>query len=163
MTGAGRGEPRRIGRIVVSQDFFGGLLILAFSGAALWLGRDLPAGTLGSMGPGMMPRSVAVLLGLLGAALVAVSQIGRGHAVEAWSSRGLLFVLGSIVVFAYSVRPLGLAVAAPLAIIVSAFASHETRWGETLAFSIVMTAFCVGLFKYALRLPVPLAPWLVGY
>jgi hypothetical protein len=30
-------------------------------------------------------------------------------------------------------------------------------------FSIVLTAFCIGLFKYALNLPVPLAPWLLGY
>ena len=75
----------------------------------------------------------------------------------------MLFVLGAILVFAYSVRPLGLAVAAPLAILIGAFASNDTRWGETLLFSVVMTAFCIGLFKYALGLPIPLAPWLVGY
>jgi hypothetical protein len=28
---------------------------------------------------------------------------------------------------------------------------------------LVMTAFCVGLFKFALGLPIPLAPWLLGY
>ena len=75
----------------------------------------------------------------------------------------MLFVLGAILVFAYSVRPLGLAVAAPVAILIGAFASSDTRWGETLLFSVVMTAFCIGLFKYALGLPIPLAPWLVGY
>jgi hypothetical protein len=26
-----------------------------------------------------------------------------------------------------------------------------------------MTVFCVVLFKYLLSLPIPLAPWLIGY
>jgi putative tricarboxylic transport membrane protein len=145
------------------QDFAGGLLILAVAAVASWLGRDLPLGTLGGMGAGMMPRSSAVLLGVLGAALVVFSLRERGPKIDSWSLRGAVFVLGAILVFAYSVRPLGLAVAAPLAILISACASNETRIGETLIFSVVMTAFCVGLFKFALGLPVPLAPWLVGY
>lgn len=145
------------------QDFLGGLLILAVSALSVWLGSDLPIGTLGGMGPGMMPRSVAVLLGILGIALIVTSLLERGQGLGAWSLRGMLFVLAAILVFAYSVRPLGLAVAAPLAILISAFASSDTRWGETLLFSVVMTAFCIGLFKYALGLPIPLAPWLVGY
>ena len=33
---------------------------------------------------------------------------------------------------------------------------------ETL-FGGLMTVFCIGLFKFALGLPIPLAPWLVGY
>lgn len=151
------------GLIKAPQDFFGGLLIIAVAAAASWLGRDLPAGTLGGMGAGMMPRSSAVLLGLLGAALVGSSLWERGPKIDSWSLRGALFVLGAILVFAYAVRPLGLAVAAPLAILISACASNETRIGETLIFSVVMSAFCVGLFKFALGLPVPLAPWLVGY
>ena len=154
-------KPNRL--IKGPQEFFGGLLIVGISAFAIWLGSDLPIGTLGGMGPGMMPRSVAVLLGILGIALIVASLLERGQGLDAWSLRGMLFVLGAILVFAYSVRPLGLAVAAPLAILIGAFASSDTRWGETLLFSVVMTAFCIGLFKYALGLPIPLAPWLVGY
>jgi Tripartite tricarboxylate transporter TctB family len=152
------------GRIVKApQDLLGGLLIMMIAAFALWLGRDLDSGTLGGMGPGMMPRSAALLLGALGFALTISAFIERGGKLEAWTLRGPFFVLLAIVVFAYAIRPLGLAVAAPLAILVSALASDETRWGETILFSIIMTAFCVGLFKFALRLPVPLAPWLLGY
>jgi hypothetical protein len=61
------------------------------------------------------------------------------------------------------VRPLGLVVAGPLAIVIGAFASDEVRWKETLLFGAVMTLFCIGLFKFALGLPIPLAPWLLGY
>ena len=60
-------------------------------------------------------------------------------------------------------RPLGLAVAGPLAIVIGACASDDVRWGETILFGALMTAFCIGLFKFALGLPIPLAPWLLDY
>ena len=72
-------------------------------------------------------------------------------------------MLGAVVAFGLTVRPLGLVVAGPLAIVISAFASNEVRWGETLVVGVLMTAFCIGLFKFALGLPIPLAPWLIGY
>jgi putative tricarboxylic transport membrane protein len=65
--------------------------------------------------------------------------------------------------FGVAVRPLGLVVAGPLAIVIGAFASDEVRWGETLVFGALMTVFCIALFKFALGLPIPLAPWLLGY
>ena len=34
---------------------------------------------------------------------------------------------------------------------------------QTLVVGALMTAFCIGLFKFALGLPIPLAPWLLGY
>jgi putative tricarboxylic transport membrane protein len=151
------------GLIKGQQDFFGGLFIVALAVFALAFSRELPVGTLGGMGPGMMPRSVSYLLGALGLLLVVSSFMDRGEKLSAWSIRGTFFVLAAILIFAYSVRPLGISVAAPLCIMVGACASDETRWGETILFSVIMTAFCIGLFKYALNLPIPLAPWLVGY
>jgi hypothetical protein len=61
------------------------------------------------------------------------------------------------------VRPLGLALAGPILIAAAGFASSEVRWRETLIYGLAMTLFCVGLFKFALGLPIPLAPWLLGY
>jgi putative tricarboxylic transport membrane protein len=145
------------------QDFVGGLAIIAVAGFAFWLGRDLPGGTGGGMGPGTLPKGLAVLLGLLGALLVLTSLFEKGMTLDRWSIRGPLFILGALVVFGLAVRPLGLAVAGPLAIVVSAFASDEVRWKETILFGALMTAFCIGLFKFALGLPIPLAPWLLGY
>jgi putative tricarboxylic transport membrane protein len=115
------------------------------------------------MGPGTLPKGLAVLLGALGALLVANSIFEKGTSLDRWSIRGPLFILGALVVFGLTVRPLGLIVAGPLAIMVSALASDEMRWKETILFGVLMTAFCIGLFKFALGLPIPLAPWLFGY
>ena len=124
---------------------------------------DLPIGTLGGMGPGMLPKSLAVLFGLLGAALVLDSFLETSLPLEPWSIRGPVLVALAIVAFGLTVRPLGLVVAGPLAIVIAAFASDEVHWVETIVVGVLMTAVCVGLFKFALGLPIPLAPWLIGY
>jgi len=145
------------------QDFLGGLVVIAVAAFAFWQGADLPIGTLGGMGPGMLPRGLAVLLGLLGAMLMLDGVLGEGPQIERWSIRGPVLILGAIVVFGLTVRPYGLTVAGPLAIVVGACSSPEVRWGETLVFGCLITVFCIGLFKFALGLPIPLAPWLLGY
>ena len=143
------------------RDFIGGLVVLAVAAIALWLARELPAS--GGVGPGTLPKALAVLLGGLGVLLAIEGLVEKGEPLERWTLRGPLFILGALVVFGLAVRPLGLVVAGPLAIAVSAFASREVRWAETLVFGLAMTVFCVGLFKFALGLPIPLAPWLLGY
>jgi len=115
------------------------------------------------MVPGMLPKSLAVLFGVLGALLVLGSVFEAGPPLERWSIRGPVFVALAIVAFGLTVRPLGLVVAGPVAIVIAAPASEEVRWVETIVVGVLMTAICVGLFKFALGLPIPLAPWLMGY
>jgi putative tricarboxylic transport membrane protein len=146
---------------LLRQDFLGGLAIVAVAAFAYWQARHLPTAAAGGMGPGTLPKGLAVLLGGLGMLLMLHSV--KSESMGRWSVRGPLFVLGGLVLFGIAVRPLGLAVAGPLAIAAAAFASSEVRWRETLIYGVLMTLFCIGLFKYALGLPIPLAPWLVGY
>jgi putative tricarboxylic transport membrane protein len=149
--------------IWLRQDFVAGLVVIAVAVFAFWQAADLPIGTLGGMGPGMLPKSLAVLFGMLGALLVLDSFLEIGLPLEPWSLRGPVLVALAIVAFGLTVRPLGLVVAGPVAIIIAAFASNEVRWVETILVGVLMTAVCVGLFKFALGLPIPLAPWLIGY
>ena len=145
------------------QDFVGGLVVIAVAVFAFWQAANLPIGTLGGMGPGMLPRSLAVLFGLLGALLVLDSVLEGGLPLEPWSIRGPVLVAVAMVAFGLTVRPLGLVVAGPVAIVIAALASNEVRWVETIVVGLLMTIFCIGLFKFALGLPIPLAPWLLGY
>jgi putative tricarboxylic transport membrane protein len=149
--------------LIARQDFVAGLVVMAVAAFAFWQGFDLPIGTFGGVGPGMLPRGLAVFLGALGALLMVSAFVEEGQRLEAWSIRGPVLVLGAMVAFGLTVRPLGLIIAGPLAVVIGAFASDEVRWGETLIFGVLMTALCIGLFKFALGLPIPLAPWLIGY
>jgi putative tricarboxylic transport membrane protein len=154
---------RRIGRIRAPQDAAAGVFLIAIAVFALWHSAELATGTLRALGPGMVPHALAVLLGICGLVLLTNALLTEGAGLERWSLRGPLFVFGAAVLFALAIRPLGLAVAGPLLIGVSGMASHETRWRETLVFGLVMTLFCLGLFKLLLSLPIPVAPWLIGY
>ncbi|MFM8680868.1 MAG: tripartite tricarboxylate transporter TctB family protein [Alphaproteobacteria bacterium] len=149
--GDGRGFP---------QDAGAGLFLVALAALGLWLSWGLPAGTLRAMGPGMLPRALCVLVGAAGIGLVAGAFLAPGSRLERWSLRGPVFVLGAIVLFGLTIRTLGLAVAGPIAVVVGSFASPEVRLKEAVVFAIVLTALCIGLFKYVLRLPIPVFAFL---
>lgn len=149
-------------RVRSPQDVAAGLFLVAVALVAIWQSADLTAGSLSQIGPGMLPRSLAILTGLLGLAIVLGAFRWEGPALERWSWRGPLFILGAIVVFGLAVRPLGLAVAGPLALGLSAFAAGDTRLVETLVFGALLTLFCLVLFIVLLGLPIPIAPWLIG-
>jgi putative tricarboxylic transport membrane protein len=145
------------------QNLLAGLLLILVAAVASFQASTLSFGTLRHIGPGMVPLTLAGFLALVGVALIATWLRGERNGTGRWPLRGPLFILGAAVVFGLTVRPLGLAVAGPLLVIVAAFASHETRWVEIIVFAAGMTVFCLGLFKYLLTLPIPVAPWLIGY
>lgn len=149
--------------MLLRQDFCGGVIVCAVGIAAYWLSYDLAIGTLGGMGPGMLPKAMSLLLGALGLLLIVTSFFENGARVPKLSLRGPVFVFGALIAFGLAVRPLGLVAAGPLAIVISAFASDEVRWSETVVSGTLTTLFCILLFKFALGLPIPLAPWLLGY
>jgi hypothetical protein len=137
------------------RDLAAGASLIAVALFALWASADLEQGTLRAMGPGMLPRGVAVLIGLAGVALVVTSRLQAGVPLERWSLRGPFFVCLGLLAFALTIRSVGLALAGPLVALISGAASPETRVGELLVFAVVITLFCVGLFKYVLNLPIP--------
>jgi putative tricarboxylic transport membrane protein len=149
-------EPVRNGiRIRSPRDLLAGGCLLALSAFALWSSRHLDAGTLRAMGPGMLPRSVAAGIGLGGLLICALSLLKDGAALDRWPLRGPIVVTLSVVAFALTIRTVGLAVAGPLVVIIGGSASPETRPRELVIFGVVMTALCVGLFRYLLSLPIP--------
>jgi len=159
-------------RIRSTQDLAAGLFMMLLAAIALIMSSDLPMGTLRQLGPGMLPKSFAVICAALGAMLVISSLRFDGEHLSGWSWRGVLFVLGAACVFALCIRgfdigpihvpQLGLAVAGPLVILISGLAADDYRPKELVIFAIAMSTACALLFKYALSLPIPLAPWLLG-
>jgi hypothetical protein len=145
------------------QDMAGGLLLLAIAAIAIFASAKLDTGTLRSIGPGMLPRATALLAGGFGVALIVSSFITPGSALDRWQLRGPVFVLGAALLFAWTVRPLGLVIAGPLCLIVASLADPSTKIGEILIFAVVMTALCIGLFGYLLGLPMPIMPTALPY
>jgi hypothetical protein len=143
-------------RIQAPQDFVGGASLVAVSLVALWASRDLASGHLSSPGPGLLPRALAVAVGLVGAALVLLAFLRRGEPVGRWPVRGPIFICLGLACFALTIRVPGLCIAGPAAVLVSGAASPETRYRELALFALALTAVCVGLFRYLLHLPIPI-------
>jgi putative tricarboxylic transport membrane protein len=72
--------------------------------------------------------------------------------------RGPLMITAATIVFGVTVRPLGLVIASFISLVVSAYATEEIRWIETLIWCAILTAFCAVLFPYGLNLPLQLWP-----
>ena len=140
------------------QDYFGGLALIAIGLFALWASRDLPGMRGFAFGPGTAPRGFAIILGGLGVLLTAIGMLTEGPNVERFAIRGPALIVASIFVFAASIRPLGLVFASFVSIVVSAFATTEVRWLETIIWAAVLTLFCSLLFPWGLNLPLQLWP-----
>lgn len=72
--------------------------------------------------------------------------------------RGPLFITAATIIFAIAVRPIGLVIASYVSLVISANATRDVRWIETLIWCAVLTAFCSVLFPYGLNLPLQLWP-----
>ncbi|WP_137151020.1 tripartite tricarboxylate transporter TctB family protein [Devosia sp. FKR38] len=157
-----------------SQDGLAGLALVAFGAVMFWAGLELPFVTKsGGVGSGLLPRLLAGLVVLLGIAQLVLAHRRPGEGTGSWPLARFLPVFVGVVAFALTIRgaaigplaipPLGMAVAAPLAIIGSGLAAKEARIGELVVFAVLLTAFCVGVFRYGLGLSIPVAPWLIGF
>jgi putative tricarboxylic transport membrane protein len=145
----------RRGIVRAPRDLLAGALLLALAALALWASGPLDPGTLRSVGPGLVPRATAVGVGAAGLVLAVLSLTKAGEGLGRWPLRGPVFVTLALIGFALTIRTVGLAVAGPVVVVVSGAASEESRPRELAIFAIAMTAFCVGLFRYALALPIP--------
>ncbi len=132
-----------------------GLALIGVAAFALWAVSDLSQGTLRAMGPAMLPRVVAIAIGVCGLIFVALGFLQKGESLAAWELRGPLIVGAGMVVFALTIRTLGFAVAAPLAMLIAGRGTTEARPKELVVFAVVMTAFCLLLFRYLLDQPIP--------
>jgi putative tricarboxylic transport membrane protein len=90
--------------------------------------------------------------------LAALVVLGVAITFARGVSRGPIFVIASVLIFAGTIRTLGLVIASFVSILVCAHATHEVRLRETVLWSAALTLFCVLLFAYGLNLPFPLWP-----
>jgi len=92
------------------------------------------------------------------AAATAIVVVGLAFPLMRLAPRGPLFITAATIVFAVTVRPLGLVISSFLSLMVSAYATDEIRWIETIIWAAVLTLFCALLFPYGLNLPLQLWP-----
>lgn len=155
------------GNRFLSERSLGGVAMVLIGAVVLVSTSGLDSGTFAEIGPGLIPRVLATLLLVLGVAVsisgfTTQNEDGQTSHLH-WSPRALVCILGAAVLFGMTVRGVGLTLAAPLAMLTAGLASKETKWIELAIFAATLTTFCTILFRFLLRLPIPVAPWLIGY
>lgn len=126
---------------------------LVFGGTTL---LSLDVGTPAEMGPGFFPLALCGVLVVLGAAILWGARDRTDEAAPPLNLRAVVLVIAAPVVFGLTIRTLGLVPA--LLISLGLAVAARPRIGALRGAAIVLgvTAFCVGVFAYGLRVPVDL-------
>jgi putative tricarboxylic transport membrane protein len=148
----------RLLRVLNHQDFYGGMALILLALTAFVASNDLPGMRGFAFGPGTAPRLFAFTLILLSLGVVVGGLLIKGPHVTPYKIRGVIFIIGAILAFAATIRPLGLVIASFSCIVICAAAAEDVKWRETVIWAVILTTFCSFLFPYGLNLPFQLWP-----
>jgi hypothetical protein len=148
-----------------------GILFIIVSAVCFTLVKDLSFGTSRNMGPGYFPMALTIILFALGLIVTAQSLLGRAEAEPRASTerdimqgiRALVAVLGSLVVFGLLVRPVGLATAIFLSVLVGSRGMRIYPLRTAILLALGLSAVCCLAFVALLGLPIPLFGIILGW
>lgn len=139
-------------------DIIAGGLLVAIGLFAFFYADRYQFGTLNRMGPGFFPVVLGGLLAFLGALIAIPALFRAGHAPKVeWLS--LLLVLGSVVVFALLLRPLGVILATMGSVFVASLAEPNWTLRGRLILSAAIAAVTWLIFIAGLGMLLPVWPW----
>ena len=145
-------------RIRAPKDFWSGVMFCGFAVVAILAARGYSLGAAGKMGPGYFPLLLGGLLAALGAILIARSLVLSGEPVARFHIVPLAVIATAVCLFGVMIEPLGLVLSLAVLTLLSARAGAQFRLLETVALAAALIVFSVGVFVYALGLPLNIWP-----
>ncbi len=144
-----------------SKDLFAGALMVLVGLASVGGGLRLHIGTLMHMGPGFFPVAVGVVLTLVGIAIALTGMRDGGPAIAAiqpdW--RGWGCIVASMVAFIVLAAYGGLVPATFAVVFIAALGDRKNNLRQSLWLSLGMIAVSVIVFRWGLKLQLPLFGW----
>ncbi len=146
------------------QDFWSGVMFVLIGVAFALKATTYSMGTAARMGPGYFPFWLGTVMACLGAVILVSSLRPKAveTVVEKFDFRILAIIVGSIVLFAFILRPLGLIISMFMLVIVSSMASHEHSWKVSAMNAVFLTVLCWLSFVKGLGLVFPIWPTFLG-
>jgi putative tricarboxylic transport membrane protein len=146
-----------ISRLNVPDLAFAAFLV-ALGALAFALASELTVGSAAAMGPGYVPRGLALIIMVYGVVLgVRAAFTGRLTFPEmAW--RPLLLISASVALFAVLLPIAGLAITSLVVVICAGYAAYDVRLRENVVLALALALFAVLLFVTVLGLPIPIWP-----
>ncbi len=142
-----------------TPDLAFAVFLIALGALALALASPLAVGTAAAMGPGYVPRGLAILIMVYGAVLGVRALFSGRTAMPAIEWRPLLLIFGAVALFALLLPFAGLALTSFALVICAGFAAYDVRFRENAIAAVILAAFAVVLFVMALGLPIQVWPW----
>jgi len=146
------------------QDFWSGVMFIILGLGFAWKADSYSMGTAARMGPGYFPFWLGLVLAILGAIVLLSSLAKTAHETHVdrfdWRIAGL--VVGSVVLYALVLQPLGVYLAVFLLVVVSSLASHEFSLKVAIGNAIFLVVFSYLAFIKGLGLIFPLWPSFLG-
>lgn len=140
------------------HDIAGGLALSALGVFAAVYAQQYEFGDLNRMGPGYFPVVLGGLLALLGLLIAIPAFLRQGQAIHVeWKT--FVLVIGSLLVFAFTLKTLGLIVATVATVVISTLADRETRWKGRLITAAGVALVTYLVFSLGLRMVLPVWPW----
>jgi hypothetical protein len=148
-------------RILARKDVLSGLMFIVVAVFGLWASRNYPIGTALRMSTGYVPRLLCWILLGLGVVIMAIGlrandERGAFAGVRDW--RALVFVPGSLLVFAFAMDRLGIVIATILLVGVGSLAGRDSRPLEVAGAAIFLVVLTLTIFIWGLELPIPIWP-----
>ena len=137
------GEP--LERFTFTGTFGGAALVIALIPIYYFATR------IGKWVPGVAPDIVVAAVG-------ATTVVVLAFLLTNVAPRGPLFITAATIIFAITVRPLGLVISSYVALVIAANATQGGALDRDDDLGAVLTAFCSLLFPYGLNLPLQLWP-----
>lgn len=144
-------------RINVPDLAFAAFLV-AFGALAFALAGELSVGTAAAMGPGYVPRGLAMIIMVYGVVLGARAAFSGREPLPSVAWRPIFFVGAAVAVFAILLPTLGLAVTSFAVVVCAGFAAYDVRLRENALLGVALAVFAVVLFVTVLGLPIPVWP-----
>ena len=134
----------------LSKDFLSGLMFIGFGLLALYFGQKLALGTPVRMGPGWVPRMLALVMMGLGGLICVIALVAGSDPVEKPKWKPITLVTIGIICFALLFERAGLLPALVVLIFISSLGGEEFKLTEVSGNTVVLAILCTLVFKVGL-------------
>jgi len=144
-------------RISIPDLAFAAFLV-AIGALAFGLASELTVGTTASMGPGYVPRGLALIIMIYGVVLGARALFAGQAPLPEIAWRPLVLIGVAVALFAILLPLGGLALTSVVVVICAGYAAYDVRLRENAMLAVALAIFAVLLFVTVLGLPIPVWP-----
>jgi len=144
---------------VNAPDLAFAVFLVALGALAFSLASQLTMGSAAAMGPGYVPRGLAVIIMIYGAVLGARALFSGALPFPSIELRPLLLLLAAVALFAVLLPVAGLAVTSFVIVLCAGYAAYDVRLRENAVAALALAAFASILFVSVLGLPIKVLPW----